>query len=231
MGLFKRMQDIISANLNEMVDHFEDPELMLREAVDEMEVAVSQSKPEVARAMAFEKMTKKELEENQAQAANWERRAESAIAAGDDDLARKAILRKRECEKIVAALSDQHAAALESSQTLRRQLEAMQAKLADAQRRLGTLIARRKAADVQVRMAEAKMTAGTTLSTDAFEKFERLSRKVSTAEAEAEAMSELAQAQLQMSKDGAVSSPAICGIDDEIEAEMMEMKRKVAGGR
>jgi phage shock protein A len=33
MGLFKRVSDIISANLNDMVDRFEDPEKILNQAI------------------------------------------------------------------------------------------------------------------------------------------------------------------------------------------------------
>ena len=36
MGLFQRFGDIVSANLNDMVDRFEDPEKMLKQAVREM---------------------------------------------------------------------------------------------------------------------------------------------------------------------------------------------------
>ena len=37
MGLYRRFGDIISANLNELLDRFEDPEKMLRQVVREME--------------------------------------------------------------------------------------------------------------------------------------------------------------------------------------------------
>ena len=50
---------------------------------------------------------------------------------------------------MAAALLDQHSVSRDSSATLRRQLEAMQAKLAEAKRQLGTLTARKKAADVR----------------------------------------------------------------------------------
>jgi phage shock protein A len=221
MGMFKRIQDIISANLNDMVEGFEDPEQMLRQAVREMEEAIGQAKLEVARAMAQEKITKKELLENQSQAETWAHRAETAVAACDDGLARKALVRKRECEKIVAALRDEHEAATEASQTLRRQLEAMQAKLADAQRRLGTLVARKRAADVRARVAGAKIGGDVELGHKAFDKFDRLSRKVAQAEAEAEALSELAQASL-----GSGETVDAASENEDIEAELLALKSK-----
>lgn len=40
MGLFKRISDIISANLNEMLDQEENPEKLLKQAIREMETAM-----------------------------------------------------------------------------------------------------------------------------------------------------------------------------------------------
>jgi hypothetical protein len=56
MGLFGRISDIISANLNEMIDRFEDPEKMLKQAIREMEDAIGGARRETARAMAAEKL-------------------------------------------------------------------------------------------------------------------------------------------------------------------------------
>jgi phage shock protein A len=223
MGLFKRIQDIISANLNDMVEGFEDPEQMLRQAVREMEEAIGQAKPEVARAMAQEKTVRKELSENESQAQTWSQRAETAVAAGDDGLACKALVRKKECEKIVAALRDEHEAAAEASQTLRRQLEAMQAKLADAERILGTLVARKRAADVRARVAGAKLGGEAELGQKAFDKFDRLSRKVAQAEAEVEALAELAQAEASLASGESLDAPSE---NDDIEAELLALKSK-----
>ena len=184
MGMFKRISDIVSANFNEMVDHWEEPEKMLRQAIREMEITIEESNRSVAKAMASEKLVGKELAENQRQAKEWQTRAETAVAAGDDGLARKALARKQEHDKVAAALSDQHTASQEASVTLRRQLEAMQAKLTDAKRRLGTLAARKKAADVRARVQIGKLDPK--LNDDAFAKFDRLREKVEMAEAEAE---------------------------------------------
>src|SRR5437879_1200170 len=107
MGIFKRLQDIVSANLNDMVEQWEEPEPMLRQAVREMESAIGESKGEVARAMASEKLVLRDLEENRRQVRDWQERAEQALRAGDEGLARRALARRLEYEKIGAALEDQ----------------------------------------------------------------------------------------------------------------------------
>src|SRR5436190_10392382 len=111
MGIFKRLQDIISANLNDLVDGMENPEAMLKQAVNEMEEAIVISKRDVAKAMATEKLVVRDLEANKQQVRDWQARAEKAVQANDDSLARVALGRKQEYAGVVAALEEQHQAA------------------------------------------------------------------------------------------------------------------------
>ena len=224
MSIFKRISDIVAANLNELVDDYEDPEGVLRQAVREMEAAIRSAKPDVARAMANEKTVTKELATNHRECQIWSQRAATAVEAGDDALARKALGRKREYEKIVAALRDQLAAASDAAHTLRRQLEAMQAKLKDAQRRLGTLAARKRAADVRSKLAKSDAGITADIDQDAFDKFERLERKVAMAEAEADALTELARSERDRTVDDVEVSSA-ADDDLEIEAELAALKQ------
>jgi phage shock protein A len=221
MGIFKRINDIVSANLNDMVESWEEPEKMLKQAIREMEVSIEDSKRSVAKAMASEKMLGKELLENHRQADEWQRRAEQAVESGNDDLAKRALARKQEHEKVAAALSDQHTASQEAVVALRRQLEAMQAKLADAKRRLSTLVVRKKAADMRARVQLG--TTDATLNTDAFAKFDRLREKVEMAEAEAEALRELSAS--TVTENG---TPEIVADESlEVDAELVKLKRKL----
>jgi len=221
MGIFKRINDIVSANLNDMVESWEEPEKMLKQAIREMEISIEDSKRSVAKAMASEKMLGKELLENHRQADEWQRRAEQAVESGNDDLARKALARKQEHEKVAAALSDQHTASQEAVVALRRQLEAMQAKLADAKRRLSTLVVRKKAADIRARVQLG--AADATLNTDAFAKFDRLREKVEMAEAEAEALRELSGVAANENNTSEITADE----DLEVDAELVNLKKKL----
>src|SRR3954452_2610800 len=107
MGIFKKISDIVSANLNDLTEGWENPEQMLRQAIREMEESIGVATRETARALANEKLLDKELAKNRDQSDRWQQRAEQAIAAGDDELARKALKRKQEHEKLVVALEDQ----------------------------------------------------------------------------------------------------------------------------
>ena len=146
MGLFKRVSDIISANLNDLIERFEDPEKMLNQVISELETAIGDAKREVVKAMAGEKLVRKQLTDYERQAEEARARAVRAVEKGDDRLARKALTRKQESLTVAAALKDQLALSTETSQTLRRQLEAMHVKLAEARRRLVAFTARQRVA-------------------------------------------------------------------------------------
>jgi len=222
MGIFSRISDIISANLNDMVEGLENPEKMLKQAVREMETTSEQAKQGTARTMADEKMITKELQKNRQEATAWSDRAETAVGDGNDELARKAIARKQEHQKLIAALEDQLAEAHEATGTLRRQLQGMQAKLAEAKRRLNTLTARKRVADVRSKATAISKNASSNL--DAFTKFDRMREKVETAEAQADAMRELAT---ETAVDIESSLESTSGaVNTEIEAELAELKKK-----
>lgn len=222
MGIFQRISDIISANLNEMTENLEDPEKLLRQAVREMEQSIADATRETAKVLANEKLLAKELGNNEQQALQWQNKAEQAVHAGDDELARKALVRKQEHTKLVVALKDQLVAAQDASQTLKHQLDGMKAKLSEAKRNLSTLSARKKAADFKKKMHTSAVLAETTdVGDDAFAKFERLREKVEQAEAEADALAELrgeseAPIELHDSSSGA----------DDIEAQLRALKSK-----
>jgi phage shock protein A len=225
MGLFQRISDIISANLNDLTEQFEDPEKMLNQAVREMEASISDVTQQTAKAMASEKTMLRELERNRAAQQQWQQRAESAIEAGDDALARKALARKNEHEKVVAALEDQLQAAREASTMLQRQLDGMKAKLAEAKRNLATLSARKRAADFRKKMDSQAVGASVELNDNAFAKFDRLKAKVEQAEAEAEAMAEL-----RAKRAGAASEDLADQLDESelsVVDELAELKRKM----
>jgi phage shock protein A len=223
MGVFKRISDIISANLNDMTEGFEDPERMLRQAVREMEETIADVTNQTAKAMANETTLSRELERNRTQQQQWQGRAEKAVEEGNEDLARKALARKNEHEKLVAALKDQLDAAQEASASLRCQLAGMKAKLAEGKRNLATLSARQRAADFRKKMESRAAGAVSDVDDCAFAKFDRMKAKVEQAEAEAAAMAELRG----MEPHGTAENVEAPADDLDVSAELAELKRKM----
>ena len=217
MGLFKRVSDIISANLNDMVDRFEDPEKMLNQAIREMETAIGNSMDSAARVMANGKLLEKQLANQRGQAERWQQRATDAVSTGDDDAARHALIRKKEQEKLTCALEDELATTQFVGKKLRRQIEAMNVKLAEARRKIVTLSARKQTAQLHKQLATSVNY--TTVNERAFGRFDRLCEKIERTEAEAEALIELT------GYDGSVDDVAETDMDLEIESELRELKK------
>jgi phage shock protein A len=215
MTLFRRVNDILTANLNDLVDRFEDPEKLLRQALREMDDAIAASTSAAARSIAAKKMLDAEIGTRQAQTARWQRNAAAAVAAGDDGRARRALSRRREQERLVAALEEQSAAAEMTIARLRRRMETMRVKRADAGQMLIELAARQSVVQAHRRLGEGYFCDA---SNSVVYRFERLRKRVEVAAAEAEALLELAG-------DDELSTDH----DDEetvaIEMELVELKQ------
>jgi phage shock protein A len=128
MRLFRRIGDIIAANLNELADRFEDPEVMLKQAIREMETMIENATGAAARAIAGERMLARDLSDHERDVQRWNDRAEQAVVHGDDDLASQAIARAHEHEAMARALVDQRSSSERTALALRAQINAMRAK-------------------------------------------------------------------------------------------------------
>jgi phage shock protein A len=211
MGLFKRMSGLVTANLNDLIEHCEDPEKMLRQAVRDMETALGQLMDGAARAVAHHKLLSRQLNEQREGVERCAKQAEAAVARGDDDSARSELLRKGEHQRLVDALSREVATADSLGQRLRRQVTAMRIKLAEARRKLVDITARNRAVTAQRKFIEHLPDA--TCTGRAWSSFETMCARVGQSEAETEALLEL------------LGEPeSIAPLDTEIEAELRAMK-------
>jgi phage shock protein A len=189
MGLFRRLGDIFTSNLEDAVTKMEDPEKLLRSSIRDMESAVREAEQAAAKSMASEKLLLKEIERNRQSAADSARQAEAAVDRGDDEVARKALERQDEYAKLTPVLERQRETLAEGVADVVAQLGVMRERLAEAKRNLASLSARKKAADFRKKMAGGETEIE--LDQDAFAKFDRLRERVEQAEAEAEALTEI----------------------------------------
>ncbi len=188
MGIFDRFRRVVKSNLNDMISKAENPEKMLNQLLLEMQEQLIESKKSVASAIADEKKLERQMNQNLALAAEWENKAKLAVRAGKDDLAKEALLRKQEYQRLGEQYREQWQAQHDSVEKLKQALRQLQQKIEEAQRKKNLLIARAKRADAQKRIQE---TITGMKNTSAFEAFDQMSSRVERIEAEAEAMQEL----------------------------------------
>jgi phage shock protein A len=104
MGIFSRFKDIVTSNLNAMLDHAEDPEKLIRLMLCEMEETLVELKAGCASTMAEASKARRSAEQAADEAAEWERRAELALRAGREDMAREALAERLQAQEHGKAL-------------------------------------------------------------------------------------------------------------------------------
>jgi phage shock protein A len=219
-SIFKRISDVISANINDLIDRVEDPERMVKQIIREMEAHIRTAKEGVLDAIASEKMLHKDLEHHRGQSASWSSKAESALCAGKEDLARAALTHKKEHDHILSTLEPAWETARNTSTRLKEQLRALEAKLEETRRRRSTLVARQRAAEARHQMDRTLEHLQSGL--DAHTNFGRMEDRVAEMEARTEAMSELHDDASSLERNF-----RDLAIETEVEDELAALKKKL----
>ena len=154
MRVFSRLSEIVASNLSALLDWAEDPELLLRQVIHEMEEGLSVAKRHAATVIATERRLARELEWNREQADLWKARAVHALNADREDLAREAVGRKLDHDTLVRDLVQQHSVARDTSTRERSALGALEHRLADTRAKQRSLLARNRAAKVRAQASE-----------------------------------------------------------------------------
>lgn len=148
MGIFDRMGRVISSNVNALLDKADDPRKSLDLIVDEMKDQIRAAKKELVEGVAAEKVLRKKVDDLDAESDKWEKRAELALKAEDEKLAREALVQKKrvvgERDRAEALRAEQRAAVLNMKSELER-MEAKQAELAVRKNSIATQMKQAKA--------------------------------------------------------------------------------------
>ena len=188
MGIFSRLAQLIKSNINDLISKSEDPEKMLNQVVLDMNNQLVEAKKQVASSIADEKRLAKQFEQEAANAAEWERRAMMALRAGNEELAKEALSRKKEHDHQQAEFGKQWQLQKDAVDKLKDQLRSLNDKIEEAKRKKNILIARQKRAEAQKAIQDTMRGLS---DNSAFDTFERMHQKVEQIEAESEASTEL----------------------------------------
>jgi phage shock protein A len=214
MGIFTRFRDIISSNINAMLDKAEDPEKLIRLMIREMEDTLVEIKSACAGVMANSKKVQRQLQGLEDRAHYWAEKAELAVTKNRDDLARQALVEKRKFAQRVDTLQNEVAEydlLIEQYQDDIRQLED---KLKSARNKERMLVQRhihaqrKRKAQEEIRRVE---------STETILKFDELENRIERMEAEADLVNYGRKQSLGEELDR-------LSVDDEIEKELLALK-------
>lgn len=189
MGILSRFTDIISANINALLDKAEDPAKMIDQYLRNMANDLAEVKRETASVMAEESRTKRLVDENAKEVAKYTDLAKKALLAGNEDDARIFLSKKQELEDVGAGLQTSYAAAHENAIKMRQ----MHDKLVQD---INTLNGRREMIKAKVAVAKTqdrvnKIGASADKAQGAMGAFDRMEAKADKMLDEANAMADL----------------------------------------
>lgn len=189
MGILSRIRDIMTSNLNDLLEKSKDPEKTIEEFMKSINSDLSQLKAESASMLADERRAKRALDECTAEIRKLQHYAKKAAEAGDDDSAQKfmdkqALLAEKEA-KLLAA----YEAAAANIASMKQMKEKLEADIGQMEERRTKLKEKLAAAKVQQKMnAIGSAMGGNDTVFDAFE--EKVNRTYDEAMAIAELRAE-----------------------------------------
>ena len=183
MGIFTRFRDIVSSNINAMLDRAEDPEKLIRLMIREMEDTLVELKTACAGVMAEAKKAERQRDEAGGRSRFLADKAELAVGKGRDDLAREALVERRRYQQREEVLDRElrdHRSLSDQYQADIRQLEEKLKSARDKQR----LLVQRHIHAERKRRAQAEIRRVD--SAEAVFKFDELENRIERMEAEAD---------------------------------------------
>ncbi|NUQ00144.1 MAG: PspA/IM30 family protein [Armatimonadetes bacterium] len=239
MGIGKRLSRIIKSNVNDILSAAENPQKQVDLLITEMEDGLRLAKQQLVEQLAMEKRLQRQLDEADELAGLWAGKAQQAVDAGEDNLAREALRKKKTYEELASEYDRQLFEQQSAVDDLKVQYKELEQRLREARDR------RHQIASERVRRERAERDTGSVsprrvdashlVDRTAFDKFDEMAEKVENFEAETQAQREIAdflepEDQLARKIDQAATKGGGERPRDEAEVrldiELEEMRRK-----
>jgi phage shock protein A len=226
MGILTRFKDIMSANINALLDKAEDPEKMIDQCLRDLNSDLGKVKAETASVMAEEARTKRELDECTAEINKQADYARKAVAAGNDDDAKQFLAKKASLTSKQADLQQMYDAAKNNSTRMKQMYEKLNKDIATLEEKRSTIKSKVKMAKAQEKINDMTSSANSASgSMDAFKRYEEKANRMldeANAKAELNAATESSSiADLEAKYDE--TPEANSQIDDELAALKAEL--------
>ncbi|MCV3212615.1 PspA/IM30 family protein [Plectonema radiosum NIES-515] len=220
MELMKRIQRFIRANLNSMICRGSDPEKILEQAVMEMHSCCVQLRQAVAQAIATQKRTERQTAQAKSTAEEWYRRAQLALQANNEPLAREALTKRRAYQETHDGLAAQIKQQDNLIVKMKQDMRSLEFQILEAKTKKDMYIARSRSAEASYRLQEMLSSSSTTSSLNTFE---RMEEKVLQLEAKSEAI-------FKLDSDDKISQFTKSESNNSIDGELAAMKVQLLSG-
>lgn len=221
MSILDRLSRLLRANVNDLISRAEDPAKIIDQALLDMRSAYAEARSEVADAMSQSAKLTREAGTNRKLAEEYEKKAEEALRAGNEDLAREALRRSQNHKDLAKGFEEQVGVQTATVDQLKTQLRALEAKIDEMESRKSLLAARQKTAQAG---ATLERVSGFDKAGGAMEAFDQMEQKVIGMEDRNHAMS-------QLRREGDLDAQlADLGRDRELDDAFAALKARVQGG-
>ena len=139
MALVTRLSRLFQADVHAVLDRIEEPDLQLRQAVREMQLALDQDRQRLKLLRHEYSQLARSLSDGEAMLKTYDEELDTCLAADKDDLARDLIRRKLANERHAQALHSQSEAVAAQIEALERQIEEQDQQLGNMKQKLELL--------------------------------------------------------------------------------------------
>lgn len=198
-------------------------EATVRQTVRDMKTELRNVVRASAEAMSNYNRLEAEYRHHREESEQWQSRAKRALSAGNEDLARKALARKQECDQRRQSLEPSLKSAQQVSEKLKSQVAQLRTRIAEGERNASTLIARKNAAAAQKKIAQAM--AGVGDMDNAFAALSEFEESVKREEAEA-----LAYDSMSVDPDSELEQEFAALETSNVDFELEALRRELSAG-
>lgn len=189
MSILKRFTDIMSSNINALLDKAEDPIKMIDQLMRNLNDDLNKVKGEPASIMAEETRAKREVDECQSDVNKMLEYAKRAVDAGNDDDARQFLAKKVTLTEKLTTLTGKYEIARNNSLKMKEMYNKLTLQIEELNERRATIKAKVATAKMQERIN--KMGSSINNSKLSLDSFSRIEEKANKMLDEANAMAEL----------------------------------------
>lgn len=217
MGILTRFKDIMSSNINALLDKAEDPEKMIDQCLRNLNTDLGKVKSETATIMAEEQRAKRSLEECNEEIAKMQTFAVKALEANNEADARKFLEQKASLTSKQVGLQEAYDLAHTNAVSMREMHDKLVADINELESRKDMIKGKLAVAKAQERVN--KMTSSVANANDSMASFSKYEDLADKAIDKANAMAELNKSTTDNSiKDLTEKYSSNSNVDDELEA-------------
>lgn len=226
-GILSRFKDIMSSNINALLDKVEDPMKMIDQYLRNLESDLGKVKAETAAVMAEETKSKRELDECMDSINKMQTYAEKALLSGNEADARTFLSKKGELNNKLISIQQTYDIAKENSTKMREMHDKLIKDISQLNTRRDELKAKMAVANTQEKLNKIGSSVNGAIGN--MSKFDEMEAKINKKLDTANAMAELNNSQKEENIEDLIAKydNETKNTSSEIDDELSELKSKL----